>query len=109
MFNLTQEERRVVLFLAATALIGTGSNFLLRQLSPAKGIACFSEGLGKIKLNSADKKLLLQVSGIGEKLAGRIIDYRDKHAGFRDIDELLEIEGITEPKLAKIREYLAAE
>lgn len=107
MLNLTQEERKVILFLAAIALLGVGSNFLVKQLSTAKNIASFSRDLGKINLNSADKKLLMQVSGIGEKLAERIIDYRDQREGFSYIDELKDIKGISEPKFLKIKEYLA--
>ena len=107
MLNLTQEERRVVLFLVAIALIGVGGNFLIKQFSTAKSITCLSQDLAKIDLNSADKKLLMGISGIGEKLAGRIIEYRNERAGFTNVEELKEIKGITGPKFARIKEYLA--
>ena len=106
MLNLTQEERKVMLFLVAIALVGIGGNFLVKQFSTAKSIAFFNQDLGKINLNSADKKLLMGISGIGEKLAGRIIVYRREHAGFSDVDELKAIKGITDSKFAKIKEYL---
>ncbi len=106
MLNLTQEERKVVLFLAVIALLGIGSNFLVKQFSPGKSIACFSQDLGKVDLNSADKKMLMGISGIGDKTAQRIIDYRDQHSGFSEVDELKSIKGISESRLAKIRDYL---
>ncbi|MDD5196666.1 MAG: helix-hairpin-helix domain-containing protein [Candidatus Omnitrophota bacterium] len=106
MLNLTQEERKVMLFLVTIALIGVGSNFLIKQFSTAKSIACFSQDLARINLNSADKKLLMGISGIGEKIAGRIIEYRQKRAGFSNVDELKAIKGITDSKFAKIKEYL---
>ncbi len=106
MLNLTQEERKVILFLAAIALLGVGSNFLVKQFSIARNITCLSQDLAKINLNSADKKLLMEISGIGEKLAGRIIDYRNERAGFTEVEELKEIKGITGPKFTKIKEYL---
>ena len=106
MFSLTNDERRVILFLTTVALLGLGVNFLAKQFAPAKSLACFSENLGKVNLNTADKKLLIGISGIGEKLAGRIIVYRREHAGFSDVDELKAIKGITDSKFAKIKEYL---
>ncbi|MDD5506090.1 MAG: helix-hairpin-helix domain-containing protein [Candidatus Omnitrophica bacterium] len=108
MLNLTQEERKVILFLVAIALVGVGGNFLIKQFSTAKSIACLSQDLAKIDLNSADKKLLMGISGIGEKLAGRIIEHRQARAGFSNVDELKEIKGITDSKFARINEYLIA-
>jgi competence ComEA-like helix-hairpin-helix protein len=108
MLNFTQEERKAMLFLVAIALIGVGGNFLIKQFSTAKSISCLSQDLAKIDLNSADKKLLMGISGIGEKLAGRIIEYRQARAGFSNLDELKEIRGITDAKFAKIKEYLIA-
>ena len=106
MINLTQDERKVVLFLAVVALVGVGVNFLVKQFSPEKGIVSFSADLGRVNLNSADKKTLMGISGIGEKLAQRILDYRDKREGFNNADELMGIKGINQSKFAKIKEYL---
>jgi competence ComEA-like helix-hairpin-helix protein len=106
MLNLTQEERKVMLFLVTIALVGVGGDFLIKQFSTAKNIACLSQDLAKINLNSADKKLLMGISGIGEKLSDRIIEYRQARAGFSNLDELKDIRGITDAKFAKIKEYL---
>ncbi|MFA4989799.1 MAG: helix-hairpin-helix domain-containing protein [Candidatus Omnitrophota bacterium] len=106
MLNLTQEERKVILFLVAIALVGVGGNFLVKQFSTARSLAFFNQDLAKINLNSADKKMLMGISGIGEKIAGRIITYRRERAGFSDVDELKAIKGITASKFAKIKEYL---
>lgn len=106
MFELTQEERKAILFLVTIALIGVGSNFLVKHLAAGRTVAHFSQDLGKINLNSADKKLLMGVSGIGEKLAQRILESRDQREGFSNVDELKEIKGITDSKFAKIKDYL---
>lgn len=106
MLNFTREERKVILFLAAVALLGIGANFLVKRFSGGKSIACFAQDLGKVDLNSADKKVLMGLSGIGEKLAQRILDYRQEHAGFNRIDELKEVKGVNASKFAKIRDYL---
>jgi len=106
MVNFTQEERKVILFLVMLATLGVAVNFAAKQFGAGKAVASFSEDLGKVDLNRADKKNLTGISGIGEKLAQRIIDYRDKCAGFNGLDELKDIKGINDSKFAKIKEYL---
>ncbi len=109
MFSLTNDERRVILFLVFVALLGLGVNFIVKQFTPTKSLACFSDKLGRVNLNTADKKLLIGVSGIGEKLAQRIIEFRDKQGGFGGIEELKNIKGITEGKFDQIKDYLIAD
>ena len=106
MMNLTQEERKVVLFLVIVALLGVAINFAVKEFGAGKTVASFSEDLGKVDLNRADKRVLLGVSGIGDKLAQRIIEYRDARSGFSGLDDLRDIKGINDSKFAKIKEYL---
>ncbi len=106
MLSLTNDERRVILFLTVVALLGLGVNFLLKEFAPTKSLVCFSDKLGKINLNTADKKLLMSVSGIGEKFAQRIIELRDSQGGFSNIEELKNMKGITEAKFNQIKDYL---
>lgn len=61
---------------------------------------------GKISINRADKKELQKLSGIGPSKAESIIDYREKINGFTKIDQLLEVSGIGEKTLAKIKDEL---
>lgn len=109
MFNLTQEERQVVLFLIAVALAGLGIDFLTNKYLPVKTVAGLTQELGKINLNSADKDMLMSVPGIGEKLAQRIIEYRDKQISFGSLEELKHIKGISESKYEKIKDYVIVE
>ncbi|USA52050.1 ComEA family DNA-binding protein [Acinetobacter sp. C32I] len=52
----------------------------------------------KISLNQANLQQLQMLSGVGEKKAQAIMEYRQKHGGFKSIDELMNIKGIG-PKL----------
>ncbi len=49
---------------------------------------------GPVSLSQATPEELDQLDGIGPKLAGRIVEYRKAHGGFRSADELREVEGI---------------
>ena len=60
----------------------------------------------KIHLSTATAEQLDQVDGIGPTLAERIIEYRDAHGGFRSLQELAEVDGIGEKRLATLREAL---
>jgi len=104
MLSFTPQERQVILFLLAIALFGAGINFFLKTYTQIKLISGFNENLGKLDLNQADKTALMSVSGIGEKIATRILDYRRNQAGFQDIGELRNIEGITEHRYEKLKD-----
>jgi competence protein ComEA len=60
----------------------------------------------RIHLSTATAEQLDEVDGIGPTLAERIIEYRDAHGVFRSVDELAEVEGIGEKRLATLRDAL---
>jgi competence protein ComEA len=59
---------------------------------------------GRIHLSSATVAELDTIDGIGPTLAERIVAYRDSHGGFRSLDELAQVEGIGEKRLATLRD-----
>ncbi len=61
-----------------------------------------------VDINSAKKSELLNLPRIGDQLADRILEYRDANGGFRSVDELLEISGIGEKTLARLRPLCVA-
>jgi competence protein ComEA len=109
MLNLTRDERKVLVFLSVIFLLGLGVNFIVKSFIPGKSPAYFSDKIGRINLNTADRDLLMEIPGIGEKLSQRILEYRESRGGFGDIDELKGIKGISEAKFVKIRDYLILE
>jgi competence protein ComEA len=60
----------------------------------------------QVDLNSADRAELLQLPGIGESLAQRILDYRYEHGGFQHVDELRGVRGIGPITLEKLRPWV---
>ena len=63
----------------------------------------------RLDINKVTEDDLLLISGIGEITAKKILDLRSKLGRFRSIEQLAEIKGIKEKKLAKFRKYLYVE
>lgn len=61
---------------------------------------------GKVNLNTADKKLLMSLPGIGEVKAMSILDYRKENGRFRSAEELMKVKGIGEKTYEKIKEMI---
>lgn len=62
-----------------------------------------------VNINEADVDELMTLPNIGEVLAKRIIIYRQEYGPFESVEELLDIEGIGEKKLANIIDYICLE
>jgi len=60
----------------------------------------------KVNINTADQAALEALPGIGPELAQRILDYRQVHGPFAQIDDLLDVPGIGAGILEKIREEI---
>lgn len=105
MFNLTYQERQVVVFLLTMALIGSGINFLTKKYLYIETFIRISQNVGSLDINKADKELFIEIPGIGKKLAQRIIDYRQEHGNFKDISELKNIKGITAYRYERIKDF----
>lgn len=59
-----------------------------------------------VDINTAGVEELDTLTGIGPALAQAIIDYRAEHGDFTSAEELLEVKGIGEAKLAGLREEI---
>ncbi|WP_343801849.1 helix-hairpin-helix domain-containing protein [Bacillus carboniphilus] len=61
----------------------------------------------RINVNTATLQELMTLNGIGEKKAEAIIKYREENGPFISVEELLNISGIGEGILSKIREDIS--
>jgi competence protein ComEA len=57
-----------------------------------------------VDVNTATAEQLDELDGIGPGMAGAILEYREEHGGFGSIEELGQVPGIGEKRLAALRE-----
>lgn len=109
MLNLTQQERTVVLFLAAVVLIGSLLQIVCKKSAAFSQFFQFTEQRYvhmKINLNTADLETLKKISYIGDSTARAILEARRKQGGFTTVDDLLLVKGIGPRKFEIIKPYL---
>ena len=56
-----------------------------------------------LDLNTARLEELMELPGVGEKLAQRVVEYRKTHGGFRSVEELRKGRGIGEKRMERLR------
>jgi competence protein ComEA len=61
---------------------------------------------GLISINTADVSALDELPGVGPVLAERIIAHREANGPFETVEDLLEVPGIGEAKLASMRDLI---
>ncbi len=86
------------------------SNSMSAATGSASASALSGVSQGKINLNTATAQQLSSgLEGIGDVMAQRIIDYREKNGGFHKIEELKNVPGIGDKTFAKIQNSITVD
>lgn len=124
-FNFNNEERNVIFcfslvvflsisfFTIKTCLSDVENEAKIRQVetkianSENKKTENFkNEKSEKININQASLEELKTLPCIGNKKANQIIEYREKHKGFKSIDEIKKIKGIGPKTFEKLKNFI---
>ncbi|MFN7971536.1 MAG: helix-hairpin-helix domain-containing protein [Acidobacteriota bacterium] len=75
----------------------TGAEARIPQARPVSGI---------VNLNTAVVADLVLLPKVGDAVAQRIVEYRDKNGAFKKVEDLLNVKGIGEKSFESLRPYL---
>jgi competence ComEA-like helix-hairpin-helix protein len=104
--RFTREEKTILVSILAAAIAGLAINLIFsynKKLTekPASSVPLI------ININTASESELDRLPGVGKVIAGRIVEYRGLNKGFKSIEELAKVKGITKSKLEKIRKFVS--
>jgi competence protein ComEA len=98
------------------AKVEDGRQIVVPRRVPAAGVAAGTAApspaaaggapAAPVDLNTATLEELGTLDGVGPATAQKIIDYRTEHGGFRTVDELDQVPGIGEKRMAALREHV---
>ena len=105
MFYLTPQERKFIAIIMIVFIIGAFVQLLFkRDIAPMRWARQARQF--KININTARADQLQMLPGIGAKLAQRILDYRQEKGGFKALDDLEDVDGLTEKHFGRIKELI---
>lgn len=79
----------------------------ISPIDPIDSAAQAAEAAGKININTAGYEELQEITGVGPKIAQRIIDYRNANGPFGKIEDLIKVSGIGEVTFQKMRDEIS--
>lgn len=121
MFDLTKQEKIILIFLCLTFVLGLGISAYKKthegsrvDVQPYK-MAALQEAdrliaqQSVVNINSFKIDELTRLPGVGEVLAERIVQHHKLHGSFKSKEQLLQVKGIGEKKLEKLKDLITLE
>ena len=123
MTKLERLERGILIFLVSALILALAVSALRKARPPVRvTIEKFnteeyktalddgdSMSYQKIDINSADVEELMKIKGVGETIAARIVEYRDRNGSFSSIDDIKNVKGVGVALFEKIKRRIKAE
>lgn len=113
MFDLTSQEKKVLIALGAFAVLGLAvlayRTYLARPEFKVAHSVMKPAAAAAININTADAAKIETLPGIGPKLSKDIVDYRAEHGSFLLKEDLRKVRGIGEDKYNGIKDLIALE
>ena len=90
-----------------TALSAIVSIVLVVMLASA--VAVWAAEAGNVNINTASAEALTTLKGVGEAIAARIVEYREKNGPFEKIEDIMKVKGVGEKTLEANKDRLIVE
>jgi competence ComEA-like helix-hairpin-helix protein len=119
-FDLTKQEKLILVFLILTFATGVGisaykksrprlKEVQLHQAANLEDADRFISEYNQVNINRFDIGRLTRLPGIGEVIAQRIVEYRKLHGPFKSKEELMQVKGIGARKFEQIKDSIVLE
>ena len=116
MFDLTVQEKKVIIALGAFAVLGLAvlayRTYFARpklQIIHAADYKKIIESRSAVNINTADISRIETLPGIGPKLAKKIVEYRTGPGPFLLKEDLMKVKGIGQDKFDGIKDLIVLE
>lgn len=100
--GFTEDAREEALNLALE--VEDGMQIAVPSETDAEVLAGINPADDRVNLNTASKAELMTLTGIGEARAEAILQYREEHGAFAEIEELKNVSGIKQAAYEKIKD-----
>jgi competence ComEA-like helix-hairpin-helix protein len=110
LFDLTSQEKKAIIALGAFAVLGLSVLAYRTYFArPELAIVHPVKAQDTVNINTADPSGIETLPGIGPKLAGEIISYREGHGSFLLKEDLLKVKGIGKDKFDRFKDLIVLE
>jgi len=117
MFDLEKRERSILLILLAILVVGLVYGYYQKRPAyvdvKSDNFAYTAEDPSndrpRININESDSAGLMRLKGVGNILAGRIIEYRSTNGDFRSVEDLKKVKGIGQKLYEKIKDEVSVD
>ncbi|MDD4879621.1 MAG: helix-hairpin-helix domain-containing protein [Candidatus Omnitrophica bacterium] len=116
MFDLTVQEKKVIIALSAFAILGLAvlayRTYFARpelKITHAADYKKIIEDRSAVNINTAGASGMETLPGIGPKLAKEIVEYRTAHGHFLLKEDLRKVKGIGQDKFDRIKNLIVLE
>ncbi len=100
----TPHEKKAIIFLCSILLLG--GILRLTKYNQNSEYQYQTEEKLLVNVNLATTQELVKLSGIGEKTAKKIIDFRNEFGDFSSLDDLEKVHGLGPKKIDNIKNFI---
>jgi len=109
-FSLSGRELHLLAITVGIALLAAGMTRVIARCQARHAVEVVGESPGlsappRLDINTAPDYELTALPGIGTKTAAAIVEYRDRHGAFEQLEDLAKVRGIGSKTVERIRPH----
>ncbi|MFB1036153.1 MAG: helix-hairpin-helix domain-containing protein [Sinobacterium sp.] len=98
-------KKLIFILLFSSIFLTTSANLAIADTTKSK---ISQKHMAKVNINTASLKQLISLPGVGKTKAAAIIEYRTKNGKFKSVEDLMNVKGVGEKMLQKLKHQVIA-